>query len=42
MNLSDKEKSNALNEIRVIASIRHPNIVSYKECFINESDQTLK
>jgi len=27
MNLSDKEKKNALNEIRILASIQHPNIV---------------
>jgi len=27
MNLSDKEKENALNEIRILASIKNPNIV---------------
>ena len=26
-NLSKKEKQNALNEVRIIASIRHPNII---------------
>jgi NIMA (never in mitosis gene a)-related kinase len=28
-NLSEKEKQNALNEVRILASIRHPNIVGY-------------
>ena len=27
MNLSEKEKENALNEIRILASVSHPNIV---------------
>ena len=31
--LKEKEKDNALNEIRLLASIRHPNIVLYKEAF---------
>lgn len=33
LNLKEKEKENALNEIRLLASIRHPNIISYKEAF---------
>jgi NIMA (never in mitosis gene a)-related kinase len=36
MNLSEKEKENALNEIRILASIEHPNIVQYKEAFVDE------
>jgi NIMA (never in mitosis gene a)-related kinase len=36
MKLSDKEKENALNEVRILASITHPNIVAYKEAFIDE------
>ena len=36
MKLSDKEKENALNEVRILASIKHRNIVSYKEAFIDE------
>lgn len=31
--LKEKEKENALNEIRLLASIRHPNIIGYKEAF---------
>ena len=38
MKLSDKEKENALNEVRIFASIRHPNIASYKDAFF-ETDQ---
>lgn len=39
MNLSEKEKENALNEIRILASITHPNVVQYKEAFVEESNQ---
>jgi len=36
LSLSEKEKQNALNEIRLLASVKHPNIVQYKESFIDE------
>jgi NIMA (never in mitosis gene a)-related kinase len=39
--LSKKEKQNALNEIRILASIKSPFIISYKESFVDELDQTL-
>lgn len=39
--LSDKEKENALNEVRILASIRHTNIIAYKEAFIDEASQSL-
>lgn len=39
--LSDKEKENALNEVRILASIKHPNIVAYREAFIDEASQSL-
>ena len=39
--LSDKEKENALNEVRILASIHHPNIIAYKEAFIDEPSQSL-
>lgn len=32
-NLKQKEIENALNEIRILASIKHPNIIAYKESF---------
>ena len=37
MNLSDKEKENALNEIRILASIHHSNVVQYKEAFFDDN-----
>jgi NIMA (never in mitosis gene a)-related kinase len=40
-NLSDKEKENSLNEVRILASIDHPYIVSYKEAFIDEESSSL-
>lgn len=39
--LKTKEKNNALNEIRILASITHPNVISYKQSFFDEESQTL-
>jgi NIMA (never in mitosis gene a)-related kinase len=39
--LNSKEKDNALNEIRILASISHPNIIEYKEAFFDDDSQTL-
>ena len=39
--LSEKEKENALNEVRILASIRHPNIICYKEAFVDEISNSL-
>jgi NIMA (never in mitosis gene a)-related kinase len=39
--LSIKEKQNALNEIRILASISHSNIVAYKESFVDEPSSML-
>lgn len=39
--LSEKEKENALNEVRILASLSHPNIVGYKDAFFEESSYTL-
>ena len=41
MKLSEKEKENALNEVRILASIRHPNIASYKEAFFEQDTNAL-
>ena len=41
MNLSTKERENALNEVRILASINNPNIISYKEAFIDEDSSAL-
>lgn len=40
LSLSDKETSNCLNEVRILASIEHPNIVSYKDSFYDELTST--
>jgi len=34
--LSDKEKDNALNEVRILASIKHKSICAYHEAFMDE------
>ena len=39
--LSQKEKENALNEVRILASIDCPNIIAYKEAFLTENPSTL-
>lgn len=41
VNLSEKEKQNALNEVRILASIHNPNIIAYKEAFLTDSGQSL-
>lgn len=39
--LSERERDNALNEIRIIASVKHPNIIAYKESFYDPSEKVL-
>ncbi|CDW81246.1 protein kinase domain containing protein [Stylonychia lemnae] len=39
--LSEKEKESALNEVRILASIEHENIIGYKEAFFDENSSTL-
>jgi NIMA (never in mitosis gene a)-related kinase len=39
--LKEKEKENALNEIRILASINHPNVIGYKDAFFDESSNSL-
>ena len=39
--LNPKEKKNALNEVRILASVNSPYVISYKEAFIDEIDSTL-
>ena len=41
LNLSDKEKQNALNEVRILASLKSNYVVSYKEAFFEESESCL-
>ncbi len=39
--LNTKEKENALNEVRILASLNNQNIVGYKEAFFDEDSKTL-
>ena len=40
-NLSDKEKQNALSEVRILASIRCPFVITYRESFIDDDSNSL-
>lgn len=39
--LSTKERENALNEVRILASLSHPNIVGYKDSFFDDESKSL-
>lgn len=39
--LSSKEKDNSLNEVRILASISHPNVIGYKEAFFEDTTNCL-
>jgi len=39
--LSDKEKQNALNEVRLLASVHHDSIIAYKEAFFDDKTRCL-
>ena len=39
--LSSKEKENALNEVRILASVQHETIIAYKEAFFEDETQSL-
>ena len=39
--LSKIEQENSVNEIRILSSIMHPNIIAYKESFWNWKNKTL-
>lgn len=41
MSLSEKEKENAMSEIRILASLQSPNVIAYKECFIDNNSSSL-
>ena len=36
-----KERQNALNEVRILASIEHENVIGYKEAFFEEDSKCL-
>jgi len=39
--LSEKEKQNALNEVRILASIKNPYVIGYKEAFFEDNGSNL-
>lgn len=39
--LNIKERENALNEVRILASLSHPNIIRFEETFFDEDSKTL-
>ena len=39
--LNPKERDNALNEVRILASLTHTNIIGYKQAFFDEDSKTL-
>ena len=39
--LSEKERTNAINEVRILASVFDPNVVSYKEVFVDKNYNSL-
>ena len=41
LKLSSKEKTNALNEVRILASIKSNFVISYKEAFYDEDENVL-
>ena len=41
INLPKKEKDNSFNEVRLLASLSHKNIIGYKEAFYDEKSSTL-
>ena len=39
--LTEKDRANALNEVRLLASLRHPNVIAYKEAFVEPGNEVL-
>ena len=39
--LNEKERSNAINEVRILASVDDPNVISYKEVFVDKNYSSL-
>ena len=39
--LSKRDQENSLNEVRILASINHPNVIGYKEAFWDDSGSSL-
>ncbi len=41
LNLNEREKNNALNEVRILASVKSNYVISYKEAFFDQNDSSL-
>lgn len=41
LSLNNKEKENALTEVRILASVNHPNVIAYKQAFLEETTSSL-
>ena len=39
--MSKREVADAVNEIRILASVRHPHIVSFLQAFLDKGDKEL-
>lgn len=39
--LDQKDRENALNEIRLLYALNHPNVIGYKEAFYDEASKTI-
>ena len=39
--LSKKEKENSINEVKILNSIDHPNIIAFKEAFMDDESECL-
>lgn len=40
-NFESKEQQNILNEVRILSGLKHPNIISYRESFVDFESKTL-
>lgn len=39
--LSEKDRNNALKEVQILASIRHCNVICFKETFIDQATSSI-
>lgn len=39
--MKSKDKENALNEVRILASIQNPYVIGYKEAIFDEASECL-
>ena len=39
--LEKKQQESSINEVRILASVQHPNVISYKEAFWDDNTNSL-